>query len=225
MVYYLAVFARAFNATARYAEARDRDGMLFCGELADALHNVPTLLRDWREDRSKYHTPEAMRHWVGAAFPERIAASRLPEHIRQQCRAILDPEGVAATLGLVGDLSDLDLDLAPPAKLAAYFGLLYRACLNIRYLRGHGDLSNVLISRWERWQADVRSRGHEREAYLGQLAASTAIVPCGLVRWCAFDESAFFQHLRAEGEVMQPDWARQWQHFFDRHLLAAEGAD
>lgn len=58
LVRFLAVFHRFLTATEGYSTRADRSGVLLGGWLADALHNVPFLLRHYSLDA--WHSPAKM---------------------------------------------------------------------------------------------------------------------------------------------------------------------
>lgn len=80
MVRYLAAFRRAFSAIAAYTEKRDRAGLLLGGYLADALHNVPSML--WHCDESEWHNPRDMRAWLEYEFFDRLRSLSAPPALR-----------------------------------------------------------------------------------------------------------------------------------------------
>jgi len=201
IVRYLAVFRRAFEAIARYAEERDREGMLYGGYLADALHNVPIILR--RYAPNGWWKPQEIETWLWRIFPAHLRELGAPLRVLEANAAIFASEGMEAALGLQADRSDLNL--APDADQTRLLHLLYQTCLEMRPLMNYGNRREFAVIPFLRSRRipfrDLASvwtdTAEELAQWNGRAARALASVPLALVRWQDFDEERLRQDLRA----------------------------
>jgi hypothetical protein len=210
LVRYLAVFHRFLAAIVEYTDKDDKAGMFLGGWLADALHNVPSML--WFTEAGAYHNPTNMDIWV-EVFPGKIQSRAAPERLVEESKDILSAEGGAQELGLADDLADLDFAVLP--RLRVYLDMLYRACLSMRRMLNYGTrpsvvrqaLENVLdlyhlsvtgevyrpytYTPWKglerAWTAEAQVQADANR----RIAEVLLPVPQALVRWSAFDEAEF----------------------------------
>jgi hypothetical protein len=186
LVGHLAVFRRALVAIDGYTRIGDKEGMLLGGYLANALHNVPSMLWNCRAD--EWFSPEKMEEFLNE-FPAFAEEKGAPERLVADCQRILSPEGAARELGLRDDLSDLDL--APLPKMRVYLDVLYWACLSMRLMRNHGHRPMPAFRDLPQVWTD---RAEEQATFNGRVAAALEPVPSALVRWGNFDEARFRRH-------------------------------
>jgi hypothetical protein len=183
LIWYLAVFRRLFVRMDAAATDEDREAMWVCQWAADALHNVPSLLRRY-EDRSQHYawyTPaDAERQLL--AFPEFISEIGGPEPGVALARELVSQQGAAAELGLAPDLRDLDL--APELELHGLLDLLFRLSIGMRQRTPRAILAEGC---WAYCEFQGRNN-----AILARLAKE---LPVGLVHWRQFDAAAFRERI------------------------------
>ena len=185
----MAAFSRCLSYISEAGERQDRDAMLLGGHLADALHSVPDFLCRYNCDswysaerfatslRNFHEVPE----WHGA-----------PIEVLEASRRLLNPELLPGELGLLPGLSNLDL--APRDKLCTYLGLLYSACLSIRYVRNCGlpaEPVEAPLCFWNTSDEGWLRAGDQFGTLNGILAAILLPIPSALVNWNRFDEIGF----------------------------------
>src|SRR5579871_4160030 len=145
LIRYLCLFRRWFVASQGYVRHQDTAGVILAAWIADALHNVPTML--WRYDpKADWNGPAQLAAWM-KSFPKVVRKQGAPARIAADCDAIFSPAGAWAELHLDKDLSDLDL--APAEKMAAYLDIFRDACLYIRWRHGPYPWKETS----EHWQA------------------------------------------------------------------------
>jgi predicted metal-dependent HD superfamily phosphohydrolase len=195
LIRYLCLFRRWLLAAQRYVQNHDEHGVFLSAWIADALHNIPTML--WRYDPStNWNSPQELADWI-KVFPQVVRKQGAPARIASECDAIFSPEGAVEELHLRDDLSDLDL--ARPRMMSAYLDLLYSACVGIRTRPG-GE--NPWTQKSEFWQ----EREAETTAAMGRIADVLVEVPCALVHWSTFDEARF----TAQATALWEDWPRDF---------------
>lgn len=176
----LAVFQRAFLIIRAQDGTQDRVGQLFGGELAGALHNVPSRLCYYKTNSWVDNRP--------AVFP-RYVRRYAPEPIASNCAWIFTGDNIAS-LGLQDDLSDMDL--APPKKLRQYLSVFYYACLTLRLMQNYGTGRAFWKDVETKWSANADEYG----AFCALLADVLHDVPTALVHWSRFDEREFWRQTR-----------------------------
>ena len=179
----MAVFQRAFAAIDEYALAGDKQGMLFGGWLANALHNVPGVLQYYSDDASLNAQRITNRLEV---LPERLRTSNAPERLITDCNRILSECDAARDLGLKEDLSDIDL--APDTDMCLYLDILYEACLVMRLTENCSSKSD---NRWADLDNSWSAWAYEQAKLSGLIASTLRTLPSGLVKWNEFDRKAF----------------------------------
>lgn len=134
MVRYLAIFHRMFGAMDGYFRARDKEGILLGGWLADAMHNVPGML--WSCTADSWFTPASISEWLNE-FVENLSAMDAPQRLQADAQRICSMENSAAVLELREDLTDADF--APLPEMKSYLHRLYGACVTMRLIRNRGN--------------------------------------------------------------------------------------
>ena len=180
---YIAVFHRAFVAIDDYTRRGDRPGMLLGGWLADALHNVPSLL--WHYSPDGWHSPQNTDAWL-TAFPGKMQRRGAPEDVVRDSERIVAHGGEAHELGIRDDLGDFDL--APTESLDTYLETIYLAFLSMRVMRNYGARPHAT---WQGLEQVWTERADAQAAFNGLMASVLLPVPSGLVRWGQFDKAAF----------------------------------
>ena len=99
-IHYLAIFRRAFVAIEAFGDHEDVLGMLMAGHLADALHNVPSML--WAYEVDGMHSPASIASWL-KMFPAQLRTMGAPARAVEECRRILSGADDARDLGLASD--------------------------------------------------------------------------------------------------------------------------
>lgn len=208
----LAVFRRAFQAIAGYAEERPAhaDGMLLGGFIASALHNVPQWLWHHVPDRTHY---DFQRPDVHLPYLINLAGAwRDGPRLVDDLERIYARPGAAATLGLSEDLSDLTIPLSPVAE--EHLDRLYRACLTLRLIRNQrrrlypdGPLRGLRRT----WPQEAAEQGRHN----GLVAACLADVPVALTGWPRFDEAAFRRKVLHTRKALPPERQASWSYLFE----------
>ena len=234
LVRYLALFHRFLSAVVEYTWDGDKPGILMGGYLADALHNVPSML--WYTGEDAYYTPVIMNRRM-ENFPEQIWERAAPERLVEDSRHILSAEGGARELGLCNDLADLHL--APLPRMRIYLNLLYRACLSMRLMINHGTrpspvrqmVENALdtyhlfvtgkvysgrqypYTPWKglehAWTKEAQVQANANR----QVAEVLLLVPHALVQWPRFDEAQFRTLVREADAVKLEQERGVWNVF------------
>ena len=133
LLWYLAIFHRLFSGMERAAADRDREAMWACQWAADALHNVPAMLRRY-DATDEWHDPARFKRQI-TGFPRFLASMGAPARVGTLAAELVSRRGVAKELGLQRDLSDLDL--APDKDWTAdCSGCITTASIRARDVRG-----------------------------------------------------------------------------------------
>ena len=216
MVRYLAMLHRAFKVTASYKETRNPEEALLGGELANALHNVPSLLRNYSE--SAWQKPSEVNNWIRTIFPQHIANLGAPEEIITLCGRVISRERTAEELGLQDDL--LDLSLAPPDVLNRYLNLLVDTCVSVRRLSSFGNWKadvppgKIYPQIWRDLKSIMTDESDELGLYCAHLAETVLPVIPALVRWESFDEAAFQKSVTATKALIPERFQKYWDSQF-----------
>jgi hypothetical protein len=190
LLWYLAIFRRLFSMMERAATDGDREAMWVCQWAADALHNVPAMLRRY-DATDEWHDPERFEREI-RGFPHLLVRAGAPAHVHTLGGKLVSRQDIAEELGLKADGSDLDL--APNEELDHGLERLYGCCLDTRQRFVWQHLSEP--DRWRRFEFQGRNNG-----LLGGVAKA---LPRGLVRWSAFD----LQRFEADLAALQGRWER-----------------
>lgn len=224
IVRYLAVFHRAFTVIANYKD-KNPDEALLGGYLADALHNVPTVL--WNYDEANWDKPSETDHWISLGLPHMVAGYGAPEPIVALCSQVVTKKGVAAELGLSDDLSNLDL--SPPDALSRYTVVIHLLCLTLRMVRNDGNYTIVSLPGQERrltpWRdlaALWTSEADEYSLYCAYLAQTFLPVFPALVRWKTFDEDVWLQEASLAKTLVPEPFHDGWEEQFKPWVLSRE---
>ena len=181
LLWYMAIFRRTFCLMEQAAADDDDEGMWLTQWAADALHNVPRMLRDY--DEKACYSPGRTRLWV-SGLSRQMQHLRAPESVCRAAARLVDASGSAESLGLDRDLEDLDL--AAGDALEQGLEGLFHACLITRQCMPREAL---LVKGW----GVTRSYGRQNRI-LGAVAKE---LPWGLVHWKAFDLPAFEEQMHA----------------------------
>jgi hypothetical protein len=190
LLWYLAIFHRLFSAMENAAAEGDREAMWVCQWAADALHNVPAMLRRY-ERTSEWHDPARFERQI-KRFPRFLVRLGGPGRVRALAAKLVSRRGIEEELGLKPDGSDLDL--APDDELDCGLQRLYDYCLDTRHRCPWQALSEP-----DGWR-DSEFQGRNN----GLLGAVAKRLPRGLVRWSTFD----LQQFEAELAAMRGKWER-----------------
>jgi hypothetical protein len=76
LITYLAIFHRLFQTMEEAAFANDLERMWLCQWGADALHNVPSMLRDYRGKQS-WNRLDEIESWT-RSFPDYLRSQGVP---------------------------------------------------------------------------------------------------------------------------------------------------
>lgn len=214
MVRYLALFHRAFGVTAGYKEDRNPNEALLGGYLANALHNLPGILRNYDEDR--WNNPGDIERWAKRGMPKMIAGYGAPEAVISLCSRVVSPEGTAAELGLSDDLSDLNL--APSDAFDYYLTQFYYTFLTVRMLRNHGNKGDTSLpsqgrrySPWHDLRQNWTDRADEKAMLCACIAQALLPVIAGLVRWNTFEEDLWLQEARLAKASVPERFHNAWE--------------
>lgn len=215
MVRYLAIFHRAFTVCAGYKENKDPYEAVLGGELADALHNVPSLLWSYRESK-EWNSPSQMDAWVRHEVVAGLQKYGAPERIIALCSRVVSPEGTAAVFGLRDDLSDLHL--APQDTLDRCLTVLRQACLTLRVMRNFDNDGDTSVPRNKREYAPWRdletvwtSEADTWGLFCAYLAQALLRVIAGIVHWKTFDEDAWLQEARTVKALVPEQFRDAWE--------------
>lgn len=216
MVRYLAIFHRAFTVSAGYKENKDPYEAVLGGELADALHNVPSLLWDYKEKGRHSHSQ--------IRFVEALQKYGAPERIIALYSYVASTEGTAAELGLREDLSDICL--APQDALDRYLRVLHQACLALRVMRNFDNDGDTSLPRNEREYAPWRNletiwttEADEWGTFCSHLAQAFLPLIAALVRWNTFDEDLWLQEASAAKTLVPEQFRKSWDAQFKQWVF------
>lgn len=215
MVRYLAVFQRFFCAVIHYSETGDRAGVLLGGRLADALHNVPAMLRHC--EANSVYSPDYMDAWM-QEFPRAISRMAAPTRIIRDARAVLSPERAALDLQLRTDLTDVDL--APVRSMGVYLQWLCEACVYMRLMQNYGARS---LLAWKDLDAAWSLAAEAQAEYNRSMASVLLPVPNALVHWQSFDEDRFFREALNDAEKLPDDRRSEWKTFLNEKAATCRG--
>lgn len=204
LVRYLSILRRSFACIHAWGTTGNRDGMLFGGWLADALHNVPDMLL--HETRYTYPSPKSIGDWLDRGFPAMMRHHfAAPEHLLSAYEAILSPENAASELGI-----EDGIDIAPIDGMQRYLALFYDAFLEIRDMRRYGSKPTPWPILPQKWSAEADEDGLKYADVAGLLES----VPAGLLRWGDFDEVRFLRAAREGEGIYSERYLTHWQSRF-----------
>lgn len=206
---YLARFRRFFAAVIDYTQQGDKAGMLLGGHLADALHNVPTLL--WHCDAADWFNPVDMEAHI-QDFAEMLMEKDAPERIVANSRRILSAEYGAQELGLRPDLADADI--APLPEMRLYLSRLRDACLMMRFMRNCGSHPSSPWNGLEQSWALKAERAEAQAAFNQATALALLPVPAALLQWKRFDEPAFHNGVAAAACLLPEADRAEWVAYY-----------
>jgi hypothetical protein len=206
---FLAIFHRAFTAIDEYGTAEDQLGIHFGGWLADALHNVPGMLRDCRPIH-EWHSPDALKDWLALGFLESLLEFNAPERILREAKCItsferFDDESEFA-------ISNPHFCIAPKCEFEWYTDKLADACIRIRTIRYHWDTPTGLL--WGELEPSRAEEAIRQGIYNALIARLLLPVPKLLLTWSEAQENAFqglaIEVLRAMPKQFQDPFWRNW---------------
>ena len=208
MVRYLAPLRRALGSVVAHAAKRDRAGLLLDGYVADALHNVPSML--WHYDEASWHRPSRMRLWLERGFPETLRRMAAPPGLVEEAQRIVAQAGASDVLGLPGGPEQVRLP--PLDRLRVCLERLYRACVTIRGLRNMGAWPERGWPPWIGLDEQVTAEDDEFGAACDEIARAFVPLPAAVVSWPTFEEQAFEHELLAHSELGPARWRGWWAH-------------
>jgi hypothetical protein len=180
LITYLAIFHRLFQTMEEAAFANDLERMWLCQWGADALHNVPSMLRDYRGKQS-WNRLDEIESWT-RSFPDYLRSQGVPNSVAEQAERMFARNGAKKELGLTEDLKNVSL--IPDDEMNAHLDLLYGVCLDCRQRRIWSGMEE------EDWQDCVRLGRRN-----GAIAAIARELTWGMVHWRDFDSDSVRQRL------------------------------
>lgn len=208
LIRYLSILRRSFACIRKWGTTEDRDGMLFGGWLADALHNVPNMLLHYAP-HAAWHSPTSISDWLERGFPAQMRHHfGAPEHLLAAYEGILSAENAAMGLGI--EFPQDAPDVAPPNAMLRYLTLFYDALLEMRYMRNYGCKPAPWPVRLENWSREADEDGRFNADFAGLLE----VIPAGLVRWDGFDEEKLLRTAREKEGAIPDKYRKYWRSRF-----------